>query len=625
MRLIWLTLVALGWLAQDTPRKLYQPEDVNEPVWLAGRQSAQLRSADDLSAFHGFRFEDDLLRSGITFRNEVTEDSKRHYKAVHYDHGNGVAIADVDGDEKLDIYFTSQTGPNGLFRNLGDGKFEDVTARAGVALDERISVAASFGDIDNDGDPDLYVTTVRQGNVLFENDGSGRFTDIARTSGTDYSGHSSGANFFDYDRDGLLDLFVSNVGVYTTDEVGPDGYYVGVLDAFAGHQLPERSEPSILFKNLGSGRFEDVTDAMGLADDTWNGDAAVADFNEDGWPDLYLLNMQGHDAYYENAAGERFVRKSREVFPRTSWGAMGVGVLDYDNDGDADMIVTDMHSDMSAEIGPDVEKRKSRMQWDEAFLRSGGNSVFGNAFFRNDGDGSFVEISDSVGAENYWPWGLSVGDVNADGYEDVFITSSMNYMFRYGVNTMLLNDGGERFHDSEFILGIEPRRDQKITGPAFTLDAAGEDKDLALVAAYDLSGTVEVWGALGSRASVIFDLDDDGDLDIVTNEFNGPPMVLVSNLSAETELRYVKVELEGSSSNRSAFSTKVVVTAGASRYTKWKDGKSGYLSQSDAPLYFGLGDADRVDQIDVTWPSGKTERIDGPIELNRTLSIKESQ
>ena len=626
MKTLVSVVVVASALAQTAERpRLYQPENVNEPLWLQSRRSAQLASADALGAFHDFGFQDLVKESGITFRNEVTEDSKRHYKAVHYDHGNGVAVADVDKDGRLDLYFTNQTGPNGLYRNLGGGRFEDVTARAGVGLPDRISVTASFADIDNDGDPDLYVTTVRHGNVLFENDGSGRFTDISESSGTGYVGHSSASVFFDFDRDGLLDLFLCNVGVYTTDEVGPDGYYVGVLDAFAGHQMPERTEHSILFKNEGENRFRDVTEAMGLQDETWNGDASPLDLNEDGWPDLFVLNMQGHDEYYENAEGRRFERKSREIFPKTPWGSMSIGAFDFDNDGDVDILLTDMHSDMSAEIGPAREKLKSRMQWQEDFLRSGGNSIFGNAFYRNDGNGEFAEISDTVGAENYWPWGLSVGDLNADGYEDVFIASGMNYLFRYGVNTLLLNDGGKRFHDSEFILGVEPRRDGRITGLAFVLDASGEDKDRALVEAYDLEGQVEVWGALGSRASVIFDLDDDGDLDIVTNEFNDGPMVLVSDLNEKTAVRFLKVQLIGSPSNRSGVGAKIVVTAGDARYRKVNDGKSGYLSQSLYPLYFGLAGAERVDRIEVIWPSGKTQTLDGPIETNQLLVIVESE
>jgi hypothetical protein len=202
------------------------------------------------------------------------------------------------------------------------------------------------------------------------------------------------------------------------------------------------------------------------------------DLNDDGLPDLYVLNMQGDDEYYENVEGKRFERKSREVFPRTPWGSMGIAAVDFDNDGDMDVMVTDMHSDMSEEIGPDREKLKSRMQWDEDFLRTRGNSIFGNAFYRNDGGMKFTEISDALGVEMYWPWGFSVGDLNADGFEDVFITAGMNYPMRYGANSLLLNDRGRRFEDVEFVLGVEPR-ERGITGLSYKIDASGADQDLA--------------------------------------------------------------------------------------------------------------------------------------------------
>jgi hypothetical protein len=338
---IYLALVVASYQAIERKR-LYQPEDVNRAPWLEERKQAQTSTLASLDVFHDFRFEDRVEASGITFVNQVTDDSTRHFKAVHYDHGNGIAVADVDGDGRLDIYFTSQTGPNQLWKNLGGGRFENVTDRAGVALDDLISVSGSFGDIDNDGDADLYVTTVRHGNHLFENDGSGRFRDITESSGTAYVGHSSASVFFDYDRDGLLDLYVCNVGVYTTDEIGALRYYVGVLDAFAGHLKPDRTEHSILFRNLGDRRFQIVTEKVGLEDDAWTGDASPMDLNEDGFPDLYILNMQGDDEYYENVGGKSFERKSREVFPRTPWGTMGVAAFDYDNDGDMDVMLTDI-------------------------------------------------------------------------------------------------------------------------------------------------------------------------------------------------------------------------------------------------------------------------------------------
>jgi hypothetical protein len=347
------------------------------------------------------------------------------------------------------------------------------------------------------------------------------------------------------------------------------------------------------------------------------------DLNQDGFPDLYVLNMQGHDEYYENVKGARFERRSREVFPRTPWGSMGIAAFDFDNDSDLDVMVTDMHSDMSEEVGPEREKLKSRMRWDERFLRSGGNSIYGNAFYRNDGNGRFTEISDEIGAESYWPWGLSVGDLNADGFEDLFITAGMNFPLRYGVNSLLLNDRGKVLRDSEFILGVEPRRGGRTAGLAFTMDASGENREHPLVKAYALTGKVEVWGALGSRSSAIFDLDDDGDLDIVTNEFNDRPMVLVSDLSERRALHFLKVKLVGAKSNRSGIGARVAVTASGETYVKVNDGKSGYLSQSDFPLYFGLDEAETVARIRVLWPSGVEQSVEGPLETNRLLEIRE--
>jgi hypothetical protein len=615
------TLVLLGALAVQ--ERLHYPEGVDRPEQLEPRRKAQLEGAAEIGVFRAFQFRDRVEESGITFRNEMTEDSGLHHKAVHYDHGNGIAAADVDLDGKVDLYFTNQIGPNALYRNLGGRRFEDVTERAGVAVAGRIPVAASFGDIDNDGDPDLYVTTVRHGNVLFENDGTGRFRDVSKESGTDYSGHSSASVFFDYDRDGRLDLYLCNVGAYTTDTVGPGGYYVGVLDAFGGHLKPERTERSVLYRNLGGGRFRDVTEEVGIKDDAWTGDASPMDLNEDGFPDLYVLNMQGHDQYYENVGGKGFARKTRAMFPKTPWGAMGIGSFDFDNDGDMDVMVTDMHSDMSKEVGPELEKRKSEVIWEERFLRSGGNAIFGNAFYRNDGKGALTEMSEALGVETYWPWGLSVGDLNADGYEDVFITAGMGFPYRYSPNTLLLNDRGAKFRDSEFILGVEPRRGGRTSGPSFVLDASEENNAHPLVAAYSLTGKVEIWAALSSRSSILFDLDDDGDLDIVTNEFNDAPMVLVSDLSERRAIRFLKLKLVGKESNRSGIGAKVVVAASPAKYTKVNDGKSGYLSQSDLPLYFGLDGASAIDRIQVLWPSGKEQTLEGPIEINRLLEIRE--
>jgi len=592
---------------------------------LQARKKVQMETVSQFTVFHDFQLTDRLTESGITFVHHIVEDAGKHYKAVHYDHGNAIAVADVDGDGLYDIYFVNQVGGNQLWKNLGGGRFKDITKESGVAVAGRISVAASFADIDNDGDQDLFVTTVRGGNVLFENDGRGHFKDISKESGVDLVTHSSGAVFFDFDRDGLVDLLVCNVGQYTTDQKGPDGAYVGLADAFLGHTHPDRFEYPVLYRNTGHNLFKDVTAAVGLRPAGWGGDASVADLNGDGWPDLFVLNMQGHGHYFENQGGHAFVDKTTEYFPRTPWGAMGIKFFDFDNDGRPDLFITDMHSDMFETLPPDREKQKAGVHPPEQLLGGRADTfIFGNALFHNvskQGGTAFEEISDRAGVENYWPWGPSVGDVNADGWEDIFIASSMDYPHRYGINSMLLNNRGEKFLDAEFLLGIEPRRGGRTHTPWFELDCLTEGLGADLCRGQ--SGKIVVTAPLGSRAAVIFDLDADGDLDIVTNDFNSAPQVLMNDLAQRRPIHWLQVVLVGAASNRGGLGATVRVRAGGHVYTKYNDGKSGYLSQSALPLYFGLGDAEKIEGVEVEWPSGRKQVETQRLEINRTLQLTE--
>ncbi|MCI0724171.1 MAG: VCBS repeat-containing protein [Acidobacteria bacterium] len=359
------------------------PSHDKEMRWLQARKQAQIKTLDKFSVFHDFQFSDRCPESRITFKHGIVDDAAKQYKAIHYDHGNGLAAADVDADSRVDLYFVNQLGSNELWRNLGKGQFENITELAGVGLANRISVTASFADIDNDGDQDLFVTTVRTGNVLFENIGNGRFADITQNAGLAYSGHSSGAVFSDYDQDGLLDLFLTNVGRYTTDQKGRGGYFIGMADGFSGHLHQDRSEGCVLYRNQGNKRFLNVTAKVGLREFGWSGDASFADLNRDSFPDLYVLNMQGNDHYFENVKGKSFVDKTDVYFPKTPWGSMGIKFFDYDNDGLIDLLVTDMHSDMSYDLGyvtQEEEKKKSEMQWSNDVLKGHEKSIWGMPF-----------------------------------------------------------------------------------------------------------------------------------------------------------------------------------------------------------------------------------------------------
>jgi enediyne biosynthesis protein E4 len=574
---------------------------------LERRKAQQLAAAQGTAVFRDFQFTNRIEASGIRFEHQIVDDAGRTYKAAHYDHGNGVAVADVDGDDRPDLYFTTQLGSNRLYRNLGRNRFEDITESAGVALADQVSVAPSFADVDNDGRPDLFVTTVRHGNHLFRNLGGGRFEDITRRAGLDYSGHSSSAVFFDFDNDGWLDLFLVNVGKYTEEQRGPGGYYLAKSDAFYGHLYPDRAEFSILYRNLGGTRFEDVSRALNLRDPSWSGDATITDFNQDGFPDLYVLNMQGDDHYYENQGGRRFVDRTAALFPKTPWGAMGIKCFDFNQDQLLDLLVTDMHSDMTQpqteqamRLNLKVEKSKSEaycsIQWTEEYLQGASNNIFGNALYQNPGNGTaFTDVSDSLGLETYWPWGVSVGDLNAE----------------------------RRFVDSEFVLGVEPRSDGRLGKVWFTLDCSGADRAHSLCAGK--SGIQTVLGSLSSRSSVIVDLDQDGDLDLVTNDFNDRPQLLISNLSEVRPVRFLKIRLKGGTANRDGLGAIVRVQAGDRILTQWCDGKSGYLAQSVLPLYFGLGSAESVRSVEVRWPSGHTQTVTTNLALNATVEIVEAQ
>jgi enediyne biosynthesis protein E4 len=305
---------------------------------------------------------------------------------------------------------------------------------------------------------------------------------------------------------------------------------------------------------------------------------------------------------------------------------MGVKFFDYDNDGRMDLYVTDMHSDMMA-VGVPPQREKEKLVGmpppDSTLGGPASHYIFGDAFYHNLGGGKFEEISDKIGVETYWPWGVSVGDVNADGWDDIFVTAGMNFPFRYGINSMLLNNRGRSFLDSEFLLGIEPRRVPYTQWFVMNCSQRLGPSEQSLCEGYNTK--IMVMAPKASRSSVIFDLDNDGALDIVTNDFNSEPQVLLSNLAQRKKIHWLKVLLIGSESNREGLGATVRVTAGGQTYTKYNDGKSGYLSQSALPLYFGLGDGAKIEAVEVLWPSGQVQMVRENLRENQVLVIAEAK
>ncbi len=620
-----MTLILAGALAGSAAvaasRKSVKMPTPDEGVAnLASWKAAQERAARGWRVFHDFRFRDRLPESGITFVQRPTDDSGKFYKPNHYDHGTGLAAADVDGDGLVDLYFVNQLGGNELWRNRGGGRFENVTRAAGVGLADRIGVTASFADVDNDGDADLYVTSVRGGNVLFENDGKGRFRDVTKAAGLEYSGHSSGAVFFDFDNDGRLDLFLVNVGRYTTDEKGRGGYFVGFSDAFAGHQKPDRTERCRLYRNLGQDNYSDGgPQPVGTQFETgFSGDATFTDLDGDGFADLYVLNMQGDDHFLANEGGKRFVEKTVTYSPKTPWGTMGVKFF------------------------ADLRQR-----------RPDGSAADGHALGHERGDracGGEGQVAHAV--DGLVPPGRREqrvrepplpepgrrplrGGVRRDRCRELLAVGSERRRLqrrRVGGRVHRVGDGiplplrrqlapPERPRPEVRRRRVPPgdraasrRTDQRadVRRGLHNKEGAGRK------ACIGQKGPITVLGTLSTRSAVIFDLDGDGDLDFVTNEFNAPPQVFVSDLAAKRRVRFLQVHLVGGASDTDGLGAAVRVHAGSATYSKYNDGKSGYLSQSILPLYFGLGSAEKADRVEVLWPSKReiARRAGHPGERN---------
>jgi enediyne biosynthesis protein E4 len=494
--------------------------------------------------------------------------------------GPGVCVADYDGDGYQDVYFVNgrdlyQRGisaRNALYRNNGDGTFTDVTERAGVS-GTGYGLGCVWGDYDNDGFLDLYVTQYGR-NVLYHNNGDGTFTDVtdkAGVAGLEFGTlFHSGATFFDYDRDGLLDLYV---GGYVSLENGPR--YCNISGARTScPPSVYKGTADILYHNNGDGTFSNVTKAAKIYEPQGKNLAVgAADYDNDGWPDLFVAN-DGLNAYlYHNQHNRTFeevgvITGMALTAQGNTMAAMCISLGDYDNDGWLDLFITDF-------------QKNSDHLW------------------HNNGKGSFDEVSDQAGitvpTRDVLSFGGGFFDYDNDGWLDLFVANGHVYpeveqvspeVHFKQINSLFHNQGNGKFVETT-----------KTAGSGFETPYAG-------------------------RGVAFADFDNDGFVDVLVAN-NGDPPLLLRN-SGGNGNHFLNIKLVGHKSNRDAMGARIRVFAGGLSQIREVAGGGSYLSQSDLRARFGLRKATRVESIEVSWPSGQKQTF-RDLDVDKFYTIEEGR
>lgn len=529
--------------------------------------------------------------------------------------GSGICIGDVDGDELPDIYVTNYDQGNRLYKNLGDFRFEDITTRAGVEGDGRWCAGPSMVDVDNDGDLDLYVCVYDQPNLLYVNQGDGTFTENAKAWGIDFSGASVMMAFADYDLDGDLDGYlVTHRLKRGTKHLLPkstrDAVQRGILNLAPGRvavtadheelfQLVDKGQQGrmeliiagqrdILFRRDEDG-FHVANESAGIQGFGIGLAAVWWDFNEDGYPDIYVSNdYKGADQLYRNNGDGSFTDVTKELLPHTPWFSMGADIADINNDGIIDLLATDMS-------GTDHFKQKMAMgdmsadAWFMELARP--PQYMRNAVYLNRGVGRMLEVAQMAGLANTdWTWSPKFGDLDNDGLVDLFVANGMSRDF----TNSDLNEQIRSRYDSEW------KKRPVLRQPNLAFRNRRE------VSFEDVSAK---WGLNAMSASYgasLADLDRDGDLDVVVTNFDGPLSVFRNESQQGKSLL---VRLQGTQSNRWGVGAKVTVDCGQEQQARYLNSTQGFMSANEPLLHFGMGDRDLVERLTIQWPSGTVQEL----------------
>lgn len=502
--------------------------------------------------------------------------------------GGGVAFFDYNNDGLLDIYLlnsdtvearlANKPRPRAaLYRNRGDGTFEDVTDKSGLG-DPGWAMGVAVGDYDNDGFDDLYVTCFGP-NRLYRNRGNGTFEDVTTRAGVGDPRFSTGAAWGDYDRDGRLDLFVANYVDFKLDDLPQFGkgqlcQYRGVPVQCGPRGLPGAGDT--LYHNNGDGTFTDASKKAGVDDTSGYYGLGVmwTDFDDDGWPDIIIANDATPNYAYRNNHDGTFTETGLALGIAVNengveQGNMGLSLGDYDRDGRLDLVISEF-SDQYTTI------------------------------YRKNKDGTFTDVSHGAKVADvstaFVGWGLKLFDYDNDGWLDLLVANG---------------------HVYPQIEGAYPGGMYRQRKLFFHNERDGTFKETAALISQPLAER------RASRGAAFGDYDNDGDTDVIINDLDGPPMLLRNDGGAEAG-HWLGVKLVGTKSNRNAVGAKVSLMAGGLTQVDEVHSGDSYLSHSDWRLHFGVGQATKIDRLVIEWPSGATETLSN-LSVNQFMTLTEGK
>jgi len=532
---------------------------------------------------------------------------------------NGVSVGDIDDDGFDDLYVCQPAGlPNRLFRNRGDGTFEDVTESSGVGILEN-TACALFADFDNDGRQDLIVVRT-DGPMLFANQGGGKFRH--RPDAFHFAqppqGTFTGAAAADYDRDGWLDIYFCLYLYYQgTDQYKyPSPYY----DA-------ENGPPNFMMQNQRDGTFRDVTAETGLNQNNtrYSFCCGWSDYNRDGWPDLYVVNDFGRKNLYRNHGDGTFTDVAAQAGVEDVGAGMSVCWFDYDNDGAEDLYVADMWSAAGTRISSQDVFQKDAPEKVRALYRK---HARGNSLFRSGGDG-FQDASAPAGVEmGRWAWSCDAWDFDHDGSPDLYVANGMvSGPMRDDLNSffwrqVVANSPVEAKSSHDYEQGWNALNE------LIRSDGTWSGYERNVFYANNRDGTFsDVSGALGmdfmedGRAFALADFDHDGRLEVFLKNRNGPQLRILRNVMQDLAPS-IAFRLRGGKSNRDAIGAAITVETESGRQTRMLQAGSGFLSQHSKDVFFGLGDAKGPVRASIRWPSGLVQEV-RDLPLNHRVWVEE--